>query len=321
MKRRRTFIIALVVVAAVVAAFALRPPRKQYLSIATGGTGGVYFPLGGALAAILNAEIRGMEASARTTGASVANANLLAQPAPDGVEMAFMQNDIAYFAHRGIEMFTGRAIPQLRGIATLYPEVVQLVATEASGIRTIRDLVGKRVAVGAAGSGIEANARQILRAFGITYAQFARADFLSMAEATTAIRDGHIDAAFFTTGVGAAAVTELANTIPITMVTIAGPEVEALRREFPFYSTFTLPAQTYRGMTTAVPTIAVRAMIVVRADMDERLAYDITRALFANLDDFGRAHVRGRDLTLATAQDGMHIPLHPGAERFFRARR
>lgn len=321
MKRRRTLIITLVVVAAVVAAFALRPPRKQYLSIATGGTGGVYFPLGGALAAILNEQIRGMEASARTTGASVANANLLGQPAPDGVEMAFMQNDIAYFAHRGIEMFAGRAIPQLRGIATLYPEVVQLVATEASGIRTIRDLVDKRVAVGAPGSGIEANARQILQAFGITYAQFSRADFLSMAEASTAIRDGHIDAAFFTTGVGAAAVTELANTISIAMVTIAGPEVEALRTQFPFYNAFTLPAQTYRGMTADVPTVAVRAMIAVRADLDEGLVYDITRALFANLDDFGRAHVRGRDLSLTTAQDGMYIPLHPGAERFFRARR
>lgn len=321
MKRRRTLIIALVVVAAVVAAVALRPPRKQYLSIATGGTGGVYFPLGGALAAVLNEEIRGMEASARTTGASVANANLLAQPAPDGVEMAFMQNDIAYFAHRGIEMFTGRAIPLLRGIATLYPEVIHLVATEASGVRTIRDLVGKRVAVGAPGSGTEANARQILGAFGITYDQFAKTDFLTFAEATTAIRDGHLDAAFLTTGVGAAAVVELARTIPTTVVTIAGPEVEALRRDFPFYATFTFPAETYPGMTAPVPTIAVRAMIVVRADMDEGLAYNITRALFANLDDLGRAHVRGRDITLATAQDGMSIPLHPGAERFFRARR
>ncbi|HAI21085.1 MAG TPA: C4-dicarboxylate ABC transporter substrate-binding protein, partial [Clostridiales bacterium UBA8153] len=261
MKRKRTLIIALAVVVALVAAYALRPPRKQYLSIATGGTGGVYFPLGGALAAILNEEIRGMEASARTTGASVANANLLAQPPPDGVEMIFIQNDIAYFAHTGTEMFTGRPIPQLRGIATLYPEVVHLVATAASGIRTVRDLVGKRVAVGAAGSGIEVNARQILQAFGIAYAQLGKTDFLSMAEATTGIRDGHLDAAFFTTGVGAAAVTELARTVRVVLVAISGPEVEALRRQFPFYAPFTIAAETYPGMAAAVPTVPVRAMI------------------------------------------------------------
>jgi len=293
-------------------------PRAQFLTIATGSTAGVYFPLGGALAQILNQNIRGMEANARTTGASVANVALMSNKE---VELAFMQNDIAYYAFTGTEMFKDKKNDQLRGIAALYPEVVQLVVTEASGIRSVADLRGKRVSVGAAGSGVEANSRQVLNAFGLKHTDLQRADFLSFAEASTAIRDGHLDAAFLTSGTPTAAVIEMATALPVRLIPITGPEVQALRNQFPFYMEFTIPAGTYTGQTEAVNTIAVKALIVVRADVSERLAYDITRALFNNLPAFAAAHVRGKDLAIKTAQENMPIPLHPGAERFFRQSR
>jgi len=316
---------ALIVTLALLVTFAVFvtgcAPQKQFLSIATGGTGGVYFPLGGALAQILNANIRNMEASARVTGASVANANLLAQAGAEGVEIAFLQNDIAYYSYKGLEMFKDRKNDQIRGIATLYPEVIQLIVTEASGIRSVRDLAGKRVAVGAAGSGTEANARQVLAAFGVEYTALAKVEYLPFGDATSQIRDGHLDAAFVTAGVPTSAVTELANSIAIALVPITGPEVDALRTAHPFYIKHTIPAGTYRGLAAPVETVAVRAMIAVKASLTERQVYDITKALFNNLPAFGAAHVRGKDLTLATAQEAMPIPLHPGAARFFTERR
>ncbi|MBT9175767.1 MAG: hypothetical protein DDT20_00067 [Firmicutes bacterium] len=318
---KRTLIVAFVLVAALAVVITGCAPRKQFLSIATGGTGGVYYPLGGALAKILNAEIRNMEASARVTGASVANAHLLATAGAEGVELAFMQNDIAYYSFNGLEMFKGRKNDQIRGIATLYPEVIQVIATEASGIRSVRDLVGKRVAVGAKGSGTEANARQILGAFGIQYAALAKVEYLPFGDATAQIRDGHLDAAFVTAGIPTAAVTELAHGIAVTLVTLTGPEIDALRTAHPFYTKHTVPAETYRGLAAPVETVAVRAMIAVKGNLPERQVYEITRALFKRLDVFGAAHVRGKDLSLATARDAMPIPLHPGAERFFRERR
>jgi len=315
---KRIFIIALALTVALTVVLTGCQPQQQFLTIATGSTAGVYFPLGGGLAKIINENIRGMEASVRSTGASVANVNLLAEKQ---VELAFIQNDIAYFGFTGTEMFVDKKNDQLRGIAIIYPEVVQLVVTEASGIRTIADLKGKRVSVGAHGSGAEANSRQILEAFGIRHADFAKTDFLSFAEASTNMRDGHIDAAFVTSGFPTAAVTEMATSINVRLIPITGQPVQALRTLYPFYTEVTIPAGTYRGQTEDIATIAVKAMLVVRADVSEQLVYNITKALFANLPAFGAAHVRGKDLTLATAQQNMPIPLHPGAERFYRARR
>jgi len=168
---------------------------------------------------------------------------------------------------------------------------------------------------------VEANARQILNAFGIQYADLLKADFLSFAEASANMRDGHLDAAFVTSGVPTAAVIEMATSLPVRLIPITGPEVQALRTQFPFYMETKIPAGTYAGQTAEVPTLAVKALLVVRADLSERLVYDITKALFNNLPAFGAAHVRGKDLAIATAQENMPIPLHPGAIKFYRERR
>ncbi|MCI7331746.1 MAG: TAXI family TRAP transporter solute-binding subunit, partial [Selenomonadaceae bacterium] len=169
---------------------------KQFLNIGTGGTAGTYYPIGGAMAEILNENIEGMNASAQSTGASVANINML----KDGeVDLAIVQNDITYYAVNGTEMFKDNKVDNIKGIAALYPETCQFVTLDSSGIKKISDLKGKRVAVGAAGSGAEANARQILAAYGITYDDI-QVQYLSFGEGASALKDGNVDAAFLTAG-------------------------------------------------------------------------------------------------------------------------
>ncbi|MDR1701393.1 MAG: TAXI family TRAP transporter solute-binding subunit, partial [Sporomusaceae bacterium] len=186
--------------------------EKVFINIASGGTAGAYYPLGGALAEIMNKNIPGMNASAQSTGASVANINML----KDGqVDLAFIQNDITYYALNGTEMFKDKKVEGLKGIAVLYPETIQIMALESSGIKTVADIKGKRVAVGAAGSGTEANARQILEAHGITYNDIS-VQYLSFAEASDGIKDGNVDVGFVTAGFPTAAVQDLGASQKIT---------------------------------------------------------------------------------------------------------
>ncbi|HHU69869.1 MAG TPA: TAXI family TRAP transporter solute-binding subunit, partial [Thermoanaerobacterales bacterium] len=179
---------------------------EVFVKIATGGTAGVYFPLGGAVAEILNKNVEGVNASAETTGASVANINMLKE---HEVELAFIQNDITYYAANGVEMYEGQKVDGLCGISSIYPETIQIVTLGKTGIKEIADVKGKRVAVGSAGSGTEANARQILEAYGITYDDIT-VQYLSFAEAANSLKDGNVDVAFVTAGFPTAAIMDIA---------------------------------------------------------------------------------------------------------------
>ncbi|MBT9144906.1 MAG: Cellulosome-anchoring protein [candidate division WS2 bacterium] len=292
----------------------LNPHKVEFINIATGGTGGVYFPLGGAVAEILNRNVPGVNVSVRTTGASIANIQLLRDGA---VQMAFIQNDIAYYAFTGTEMFEGRKFDKLRGLATLYPETIQIITLAASGIRTLGDLRGRRVAVGAIGSGTEANARQILEIAGMTYRDISPR-YLSFAEAASGLRDGHVDVAFVTAGLPTAAVRDLAATRDVTIVPIPPDVATRLIAQHPFYARVTVPRDTYPKITTDIPTVAVKATLVVTDDMDNLLAYDIVEAIFKNLDRLAITHAMGRLISKETALEGMPIPMKPWADRFFR---
>lgn len=290
-----------------------------FISIATGGTGGVYYPLGGAMAKIFNENIDGANANAEATGASIANVQLI----EDGdAQLALIQNDISYYAFEGIEMYDeeldegkGKQL-SLRGMATVYPETIQIVAHGDSGIESVEDMVGKKIAVGDVGSGTEANARQILAAYNITYDDITP-DYLSFAEAADNLRDGHIDAAFITAGFPTAAITEISQVSNVTLVPVSQDVIADLKTDYPFYTGVEIPAGTYKGQDEVVNTVAVMAMLVVPADLDEDLAYNMTKALFENLDVLAAAHDRGADLKLETALDGMSIPLHPGVQKYF----
>ena len=254
--------------------------KETYISIATGGPAGTYYPLGGALAKIFNDNIEGVNANVQSTGASVENVGLIAK---GEAEIAFVQNDITYYAITGTENFEGKEkVTNLRGMAMLYPEVVQVIATEDSGIKSIEDLRGKRVAIGAPGSGVEANARQVLGVHGMTYDDLGKADYLSFNEAAEQLKNKQIDAAFITAGIPTSAVTEVAQTTNIVVVPIESGKIEGLNKDYPFYTEVVIPANTYGGQSSDITTAAVMAMLVVPENLDEDLVYNLTKQMFEN---------------------------------------
>ncbi len=287
--------------------------EKQFITIATGGTAGTYYPLGGAIMEILNQNIEGMNASAASTGASVANTNQLNSGEAD---IAFIQNDISYYAVNGTEMFADNQIDGLRAISTIYPETIQLVTLEKLGINSVADLKGKRVAVGDKGSGTEANARQILEAYGITYDDI-KVQYLSFAEAANGLKDGNVDVGFITAGFPTAAIQDISAQHDVKLISLDEEARDKLIAEYPFYTKVTIPEDAYPKQKGEVDAIAVKAMLVVTDKMDEDTAYNITKAIYSNLDRLAVAHPVGKDITNETATEGMSIPMHPGAERFF----
>jgi len=288
--------------------------EKKFINIATGGTAGTYYPIGGAMAEILNKEIPGMNASAQSTGASVSNVNMLKD---EQVDLAIIQNDISYYAANGTEMFKDKEVKNLQGIATLYPETCQFVTLDSSGIRSIADLKGKRVAVGAAGSGVEANVRQILELYGITYDDIT-VQYLSFAEGASALKDGNVDVACLTAGYPTAAVQDISSQNKIRLLPVDAGKADELIAKYPFYTKTVIPAGTYQGFDEDVPAVSVMAMLVASNRVDEKLGYDIAKAIFTHLDRIQAAHSVGKLITKENALNGMPLQMNAGAEKFFK---
>ncbi|ENH97826.1 TRAP transporter solute receptor TAXI family protein [Gracilibacillus halophilus YIM-C55.5] len=280
--------------------------------VLTGGEAGVYFPLGVAMADIMDEHVDGVSATGISSGASVVNANELHD---DAAEFALLQNDIAYYAHEGSEMFS-EVVDGFSGVFTIYPETIQIVTSADSGIETVEDLEGKRVAVGDIGSGTEANAKQILNAHDITYDDIS-AERMGFGDASTNLQDGNIDAAFVTAGTPTGSIQELAATTDIGIVSINDDKIDQLTEEYPYYTKVELDENTYENFDATATTIAPQAMLAVRDDLPEDQVYELVKSIFDNLDAMENAHERGADLTIDTAQDGMSIELHPGAKKFY----
>ncbi|MGM8216134.1 TAXI family TRAP transporter solute-binding subunit [Bacillaceae bacterium W0354] len=282
------------------------------VTILTGGEAGVYFPLGVAMADIITENVDGVTANGIASGASVSNANEL----NDGeAEFALLQNDIAYYAHEGINMFE-EVVDGFQGVFTIYPETIQIVTLADSGIKTVEDLVGKRVAVGDVGSGTEANAKQILEVHGITYDDINE-EWMGFGDASTNLQDGNIDAAFVTAGTPTGSIQELAASADVRIVSINDDMVDKIIEKYPYYVRVDLTADDYENFDSTATTVAVQAMLVVRDDLSEEQVYEMTKAIFENLDAMQNAHDRGYDLTLDSALDGMSIPVHPGAQKYY----
>jgi TRAP transporter TAXI family solute receptor len=293
--------------------------QTMQMSIATGTTGGVYYPLGGALANYLSRGIPGMSATAEVTGGSVANFQLLGA---GRVGMLFGQVDAAVDAIRGAGPFRGRSVPA-RAIAVLYTNRMQIVTTAASGIRTVADLRGKRVSTGAPGSATELFAFRVIAAAGLDRERDFRArERLSPAESTNAIRDGKLDAYFFVSGVPTSAITDLAATpgTQIVLVDHADLYEKIVAEHGPVYFPEEIPANTYPGQTTPNKQLSVANILAVREDMANDMVTNILRIAWDNREDWARVHAAARDFTLdrqKTAAAG--IPWHPAAEAFWRA--
>ncbi len=320
---RKTLVVMLVLMVAATAAFAgggreegtAAPAGPTRLSMGGGWVTGVYFPMAGAMSRIVHTQMEGVSLTVESSGASVVNANLIRSR---DLDMAIVQNDVAYYAFNGtgISAFDGNAVPNIRGLFTMYPEPVQLVARANSGISSPSDLRGRRVAIGPLGSGAEVNAIEVLQVAGLTLDDLSGVERLAASEAADFLRDGRVDAAFFTVAIGAAVISDLAVSQDIVVVPITGRYAEALKALRPFYATAAIPAGTYNNVP-ASETVAVLAMAVADAALSEEIVFNFMTAIFDNTATLASAHAAGRMVTLESALDGMPIPLHPGAERFF----
>ena len=284
----------------------------DFINIATGGTAGTYYPIGGAIAEILNKE--GLRSSAQSTGASVANINMLQE---GSVDLAIVQNDVAFYAINGTEMFKDKKIENLQAIASLYPETCQIVTLESSGINSIADFRGKKVAVGAQGSGVEANARQILMAYGIDYSDID-VRYLSLGEAAIALKNGSIDVAFVTAGYPTAAVQDIASQQKVKLISIDNDKANELIKEFPFYTKTKIPAGTYSGIDTETSTVSVMAMLITTDRVNEELGEKITKSIFSNLDTLKSSHAAAQMISQENAMNGISIKMNSGADKFFK---
>lgn len=281
------------------------------LIVATGGTGGTYYPLGGGMADQITKNA-GVTATAQSTGASAENVRLLRDQQAD---IAFIQNDIAEYAINGTAMFEQDGkIDAFQALGALYDETIQIVVSADSNIASVADLQGKRVSVGSPGSGTEKNAEQILEAYGLTFDDI-QLQRLSFADSAKAIQDGQLDAAFQTAGTPTAAITELAVTKGVKIIPIDADKIDAIIAKYPFYVKTTIPANTYQTVPEEVETVSVKSMLVIRSDLSEDLVYNVTKAIFENLDQLG--HAKAKEIQLENALQGVSIPVHPGAKKYF----
>jgi TRAP transporter TAXI family solute receptor len=313
--KRRMMLSLIIVLVMFLAVTGCSKKEKTFFSIATGSTGGAYYPIGGALAQILNQYVLGTSVAAQTGNASVANCNLIRN---HEIESAFAQNNVAYWAYKGTEIFAGKEpVDNMRVIASLYPETIQIVARKSTNIGKISDIKGKRVVVGAPGSGTEIDARKILVAHGINYDDI-KEDFLDFGGAAQKLKDGQADAAFLTAGYPTSSVIDLSATTDIALVPIEPEMIGKLIAESQYYTKTVIPGKTYSGINVDVPTLNLMALWIVDADQPTELIYRFTKALWEHRDELEKVHDKCKDVTFNTALDSIGIPLHPGAEKYYR---
>src|SRR2546427_6924739 len=266
---------------------------RGHVTIAAGAVDGVYYPIAGAMSRITG-ETGGLSvrATVEASGGAVANVELIRAGEAD---FALLQNDIAYYAFNGIALgaFAGKPVKSMAGVFSVYPELVHIVASQASGVKSVRDLKGKRVAFGPAGSGTEQNALQILEIYGIGEGDLRAAVRVSFTAAVDQLKAGVVDAAFFTTALGAPIVSEAFGSGKLELLGVGPTAGEALGRKYPFYTIGEIPANTYKGQGREVATASVMAMLVARSALSEDLVYRFTKAVFDNLQ-IGRASCRER---------------------------
>ncbi len=289
---------------------------QQFFRIGTGGTAGTYYPVGGMIANAVSQPGKIIVTAAASNG-SVGNVNGIAGGA---LESGFSQSDVASWAQKGTGIFEGKPhVPGLRMIANLYPETIHVVVKKGSGIKSIAELKGKRVALDEPGSGTLINARLVLAAYGIKEADI-KPEYIKPNQAADKMKDGSLDAFFFTGGAPAGAIAELASSgSGIELLPIDGAQAQSLRASSAFFANDSIPADTYKDVA-AVNTLAVGAQWVTSDKADAETVYQITKALFSEpaQKTLQAGHAKGKLITLKNAVQGVGIPFHPGAERFYK---
>ena len=283
------------------------------LILATGGTAGTYYPYGGAMSKIWNSKIPGMNVTAQATGASVENVRLMNK---DEVELALVQSDTIDFAFKAQETFKEK-LTKMAVVAVLYPELIHIVVRGDLDIRSFSGLRGKKIGVGAPGSGTEANYRQLLDIHRMAKEDVS-AQYLSFAESADQFKDNRIDAFMVTGGVPTSAIMDVATQRSIKILPIEDTMLSILTNKYPFLSAAVIPANSYKGVTTEVKTAAVNAVLIAHPKLSDDVVYSLTKTLFENQPELASAHAKGKVLSLQGAVVGVSIPFHPGAAKYFK---
>lgn len=290
--------------------------KKTYVNIATATTAGIYYALGNAIANMWNEKIDGLQASVQSTAGSGQNVELLAR---NEAQIAFMQNGVGGDAWNGKNTFEGKPKKDFVGMTYLYPNYCYFVVPGNSGINELTDLKGKKIIPGPVGSGTEINCRQILSVVDIDYQnnKDATADYVSNAEAAQKFTDRQTDMAFIAGGIPHAAVTEMMTRTDAKILDIKQDVIDKLIEQYPAYFAVEVPANSYKGQTEPVQTVAVGNLLVVRKDLDEQLVYDMLASIYANKDQLANSYKGAANFKIEDGIKGMTLPLHPGAVKFF----
>ncbi|WP_291010398.1 TAXI family TRAP transporter solute-binding subunit [Hydrogenophaga sp.] len=300
--------------AAAVASGAAVAQQQQFINVLTGGQSGVYYPMGVALSQIFAKDIPNVRATAQVTKASAENLNLL--QAGRG-ELAVALGDAVSNAWKGeAEAGFPKKLDKLRGLSGTYNNYIQIVASEDSGIKTLADLKGKRVSVGAAKSGTELNARAVFKAAGMAYSDMAKIEYLPFGESVELMKNRQLDATLQSAGLGVASIRDLSTAIKIVVVPVPADVVAKVGDAA--YQPAMIPANTYTGQTEAIPTAAIANFLVTHSDVSDDMAYRMAKAMYDNLDTLYAAHNAAKVIKRENAIKGMPIPLHPGAEKYYK---
>ena len=286
----------------------------KFINILTGGQSGVYYPMGVALSQIYNKNIPDAKSTAQVTKASAENMNLI--QAGRG-ELAFALADTVSDAYTGnTEAGFKAPLKKLRGMTATYNNYIQIVANADSGIKTLADLKGKRISVGAARSGTELNARAVLKAAGLTYADFAKVEYLPFGESVELMKNRQLDVTLQSAGLGVSSIRDLATSVKIVVVPIPADVVAKINN--PAYQPATIPGSTYEGMAGDTPTVAVPNFLITSEAVPDDLVYQMTKVFYEQLDTLKSTHNAAKTIELANALKGMPVPVHPGAERYYK---
>ena len=293
--------------------FGLAFGQVKRISLATGGTGGVYYPLGGGIAQVWTDYVDGVEASAEVTGASVENVRLVAS---GEAQAALGTSGVVVQAYKGEGKFKGKAQPIL-AIGAMYPNAWQFVTVAETGIKAIPDIKGKRVSTGAPGSGTAVMTQAILKTLGYVPGKDFKEFRLSFAEQVSALKDGTIDVGSWSVGLGPGSLVDLSTTRQMVLICMTPEEQAKVSAENPYYKPFTIPAGTYKGQDSDCLTVGTPNVLFVRADEDPELVYQLTKALFEHVDELGKIHPAGKTISPEYVLQATLIPLHPGAIKYF----
>ncbi len=308
MKKLLSVLLALALLMSAASAMA-----AEFLGLATGGTTGTYYALGGDIAALWMAKIPDLDVTAQTTGGSKANIILINE---GDAELATVQNDVMSYAYAGDkDFFDGQVIDSFVAMGALYPELVQIVVAADSDIKTIADLKDKSVSIGAVGSGVYFNAIQILGNAGLTLDDINE-QYLSFDESATAFQNNQVDAFFITAGLPNTSIVEVANKRNVRLLGLDEAEMSALMSAYSYYVPVLVPAGTYNGMDADVTVPAVSAVLICSKELDEELVYNLTKALYDNVAEL--SHAKKSEISVEYAVSGIPVPFHAGAERYFK---